>query len=381
MRTRNKKGGGVMKRVIILVSMVLFLFTTSAFSGEKKIDIGALIPMTGQGASYGKIFKNAIDLAVEEVNSSGELKGYKLVVHYEDHQAKPDVAVNAFNSLLARYNPPVILSSYTSISLAVSKLADRHKVLVINAGGQGNVLAGASKYLINTIPLVGLEVEILAKYLVQKRNLKTAGILYVNDEGGRSAYNAFVKFYREAGGKILIAESSKLGDTNFRSQLVKIKSKNPDVLYIATYGKDTAIIIKQARELNLKCLITANSWSLIPDVFNEPSSEGVLVTSVSVKPSSDLARKYKEKYGKEIQSVYPISFYNAVKVVEQSLAYIIKKGWKINGESFEKAVREIRVFKGASGTFEIREDGTVTFPVDINVIEKGKKRFIETFKL
>lgn len=352
-----------------------------AAAEEKELVVGALLAMTGQGASYGKIMSQATDLAVDEVNRAGGAGGYKLVVKYEDHQAKPDVAVLAFNSLLRRYSPPAVLSSYTSITLAVAPIAARNNVVVLNAGGQGDSMAGASPYLFNVIPLNGLEAEVLARYLATTKKLPTAAVLYANDEGGRNASSAFKKFYEAAGGRVTIAEASQLGASDFRNQLAKIKSTKPSVLVLATYGKDTAIIARQAKELDLGIPVAQNSWSLLPEVFAEPASEGMIVTSIAAKPSQAFADEYQRRYHAEVQSVYPITFYNGVKVIAEAVKKVVADGKKPTGDNLREAILAIRRFDGVAGPFVFRDNGTVAAPVNVGVIEKGKTKVLETVQI
>ena len=360
------------KQFFMVMAFLGMMLLTSNFAYAKVVNIGALIPMTGQGAAYGVIFQQSINLAINDVNKSLRPENIKLVVHYMDHQASTSVGVSGFYTLERLYHCPVILSSYSNVSMAVGSLGNRYKVLVINAGGQGNMLGGSYPYLINTIPLVGEETKALAKYLVQNKHFKTAAILYDSNEGGESAKDSFKKFFEQYGGKIVITEGAKLGSTNFRSQLINIRSKRPDVIYLATYGDDTSVIATQAKELKIEIPLVENSWSLIPPVLKNPNSNGMIVTYVALKASPEFLKEYKQLYGSEPESIYPIAFYNAVQVVAQSLKYIISKGWKIEGESFLKAVHAIKTFKSpASGNFTIRENGTVATPVGIGVIENG----------
>src|SRR5918912_773592 len=50
-------------------------------------------PLTGDNAEYGRVWKQAIDLAVDEVNTAGGVKGRKIQVVYEDTQSDPKQSV------------------------------------------------------------------------------------------------------------------------------------------------------------------------------------------------------------------------------------------------------------------------------------------------
>mgnify|MGYP000535574109 CR=1 FL=1 len=55
----------------------------------------------------------------------------------------------------------------------------------------------------------------------------------------------------EKGGKIVAKEAFLAKDLDFKSALTKIKSTNPEAIYIPGYYEEVAKIIKQTRELGL----------------------------------------------------------------------------------------------------------------------------------
>ena len=74
--------------------------STNVAEGEKTIVIGGSGPLTGDAAQYGVGVKNAIQLAVNEVNAAGGVNGNKLKLVFEDDEADSgDKAVNAYNTL------------------------------------------------------------------------------------------------------------------------------------------------------------------------------------------------------------------------------------------------------------------------------------------
>ena len=69
--------------------------STNVAEGEKTIVIGGSGPLTGDAAQYGVGVKNAIQLAVNEVNAAGGVNGNKLKLVFEDDEADSgDKAVN-----------------------------------------------------------------------------------------------------------------------------------------------------------------------------------------------------------------------------------------------------------------------------------------------
>jgi len=345
-----------------------------------EITIGALIPMTGTGASYGILDRNGADLAAEHINEAGGVKGIKIKVKYEDHQAKPQVAVNAINRLISIDKTPYVLSSYSSVSLAVAPIGDANKVVVMNAGGQSDNLANAGEYFYNNIPLVGGEVEIIADYLYNEMGFRRAAVVYANDDGGRSSLNIFKKEFTKHGGEIVAEEATELGGADFRAQLTKIKSANPDVVFIGAYGQDTALIIKQARELGIEAALAETSWSVIPDVYDLPEAEGLIHTSLKFEPEASFKDAYVNKYGEE-PALYSVTFYNGVRIFAQALEWVIDNNKPINGESIKEAIDTLRRFKGLAGDIVFRDDHTILMDVNISVLKNGTPEIVKTYEV
>jgi branched-chain amino acid transport system substrate-binding protein len=72
------------------------------------IKIGAILPLTGSGASYGVWMKGGTEIAAEEINASGGIAGRKLEVIYEDHAA--DVKRSAMRRLVEVEKVPFTLT-------------------------------------------------------------------------------------------------------------------------------------------------------------------------------------------------------------------------------------------------------------------------------
>lgn len=115
-------------------------------STEGKTKIGAIIPLTGEVATYGEALKRGFELAREH---SGD--GVSII--YEDSKADPKTGVTAFQKLTSRDNVEAILGDATSgVCLAIAPLAEQnHKVLLITIA-TSDKLAEAGEYVFRTAP-------------------------------------------------------------------------------------------------------------------------------------------------------------------------------------------------------------------------------------
>jgi len=92
-------------------TLSLLIGATGAAAQGAPIKIGAILPLTGSGASYGVWMKGGAEMAAEEINAAGGIAGRKLEVIYEDHAADASKAVNAMRRLVEVEKVPFSLTS------------------------------------------------------------------------------------------------------------------------------------------------------------------------------------------------------------------------------------------------------------------------------
>src|SRR5574339_621 len=79
-------------------------------------------------------YKKGWELALEEINKSGGIKGRKIEVISRDDNGNPGDAVRVAEELLSRENASVLMGTFAShIGLAVANLANQRKVLFVAA--------------------------------------------------------------------------------------------------------------------------------------------------------------------------------------------------------------------------------------------------------
>jgi branched-chain amino acid transport system substrate-binding protein len=229
------------------VAALLFLALAAAPAGAQPsapIKIGAILPLTGSGASYGVWMKGGTEIATEEINAAGGIMGHKLQVVYEDHAADASKAVNAMRRLVEVEKVPFTLTSYSSPTLAIQPIGAQNKVVMMNGGGQSDNLAN-KEYLYNNIPVISNEVGVLSDWLTKEKKFKAAVMIVANDEAGRNSAKSFRERFTAGGGGVLAEEQVALDANDFRAQLAKLKARGGDLLFISSYGRNVAIIADQ----------------------------------------------------------------------------------------------------------------------------------------
>jgi ABC-type branched-subunit amino acid transport system substrate-binding protein len=123
--------------------MILALAATSSplsAMAEEPIRIGAPLPLTGPFASDGVLMKQAIDLAVKQINEDGGLLGRELTVaDYDIGDLTPDKLRAAANALLEDEDVDVLIQGYGAMGPDIPAFCPYKQPYIHNAGTQNVV--------------------------------------------------------------------------------------------------------------------------------------------------------------------------------------------------------------------------------------------------
>ncbi len=365
-----------MKKIIVFVAIVVsaVLFLAQAGMSSGTIKIGAVQPLSGNLAVYGQGFKMAIDLAVDEINANGGIKGKKLEVIYEDGKGTAKDSVAAVRKLIDVDKVPVILGPAASTNfLAVAPICERAHVVLIGAESASPAITKAGDYIFRVFPSDKLQGKGVAD-LVIKLGYKKVPVLYINNDWGKGLKDEFVKNFTKKGGKILSEIPYDQGKTDYRAQLLKIKQLHPKAAVALVYVKDGAVIFKQAYELGIQTQwITgsaAKSGKLIK--LAGKAVEGLIGTYPNFSTTSPQYKHFvalwKKKYGDKKIGIFAEYNYDMVHLVAKAIA---KGGTTPDG--IRKALYEVsKGYKGVTGDKTFDANGDVGSAYGVWMVKDGK---------
>lgn len=213
------------------------------------IKLGSIGPLSGGVAVYGTEARNAIELAVEEINAAGGVNGQNFELISEDDEGNPEKSVSAYKKLVTKDNVKLIVGSLTSgCTLAITPLAQAQKVVLIAPAATNPAITDAGDYIFRACYTDPFQGTVGAKFAAENLGTKRAAVLYdVGNDYSVGLTDNFVKKFTEEGGEVVAKESYTTGDKDFNAQLTKIKNANPDVVYLPDYYGTVSLISKQLR--------------------------------------------------------------------------------------------------------------------------------------
>ncbi len=351
-------------------------------SDEDVIVLGEVGSLTGPEAAFGISTRDGIDLALDEVNATGGVKGKKVKVIVYDDQSKPDDAASATQRLITKDKVKVILGEVASTnSLAMAPKAQEAKIPMIAPSSTNPKVTEVGDYIFRVCFIDPFQGYVMAKYA--KETLKMQQVAILTDK--KSAYSdglttVFQSKFAELGGKIVAVESFSKGETDFRAQLTNIKKLKPEGLYVPAYYQDVAMIAEQARELGLKVTMMGGDGWDSAKLFELGGSavDGSYVSNhySAEDPNplvQDFIRKYKAKYKTVPDSLAALGYDAAMVAIEA-----MKKAPDLSGPALRDAIAATKNHAGVAGTITLDANRNPVKSAVVLKVDGGKFNFQST---
>lgn len=245
-----------MKRsvVVLFTIMAILALSLSGAWAEDTIKVGVILPLTGKLAKFGEIENKSFLMAVDEINAAGGVNGKKIALIVEDTTGKPDVGRSAIEKLITQDKVVMVGGGYSSsVTWAAVAVAQQQKVpFLVNTGSADNITEQGWEYIFRLNPPVSEYPGALATFLGEAaKDVKTVAILHENSLFGQSGSKSFGEECKTLGLEVMMTEGYEAGAIDFKPLLVKVKAKNPDMVYMISYIMDASLLMRQAKELNL----------------------------------------------------------------------------------------------------------------------------------
>mgnify|MGYP001570962853 FL=1 len=360
-----------MKKIMIGIAIVLLIIVAVRVTGNKGSDetikIGSVISLTGFAAPWGEYAKNAMELAVKNINENGGIDGRKVELIVEDDHTEGKDAVSAYNKLVSLNNVDGVIGGvFDFTAQPLMPLAQNNKIALVS--GSNFRIAGGFDLNDQTfvmLPDFNKVIRELKTY-IQKENIKKLAVVHFKSTFGNEIAKTLDAVMKENGQNGIVNEEyAQIGDNNFRTTIAKLKAQGVEAVFLDMVGNDPVNFLVQAKQLGFNPKII--SYNGVTDSFaNEADKsllEGVVILNWEVT-TSEFSKLYKNAYGIE-PTKSADKYFDAVYVLANAIA-----------NSSDKASVASYISKNSfvtpNGTIRFTPEHAVeTVPVEIQVIKNG----------
>jgi branched-chain amino acid transport system substrate-binding protein len=333
---------------------------------DTTIKIGVLTDLTGGAAWIGRGVRDGFTLFVEQVNARGGVHGRKLEIVLGDQAASGSKGILAVKKLVEEDKVFMLYGGGTSAGTTPAiPTIDEYKIPFLATIPNNPAVTRPLRKNIFRVAAVpdDITAHSMVDFMLKYKRGKRMAIVYLADELGKSGHTEASKHLRNQGSAWVAEESYNPGDTNFASQLLRLKSQNPDTVMLYGMLKEQAIILRQARELGIKTnfvLSPQNGGAIFQSVAKENAVGAYAAWYASPDadyPTSPVMKDFIDRFRARFPGL-PAGIPNIVDIEAYAGGFVLEEGLKRAGKDltrakFVAALESIKDFAGSGLNFPV----------------------------
>ncbi len=349
------------------------------------IKIGVFEPITGANAGGGELEVKGVKLANKLYP---EVLGKKIELVTADNKSDKVEAATAAAKLVEQDKVNAIIGSWgSSLSMAAGDIVKNAKVPAVGASCTNPLVTEGNEFYFRVCFLDTFQGVVMANYAFNTVKAKKIAIMeeVSNDYSVGLATFFTNQFKKLTGDENCIVELQKYntGDTDFSAQLQNIKSKNPDAIFAPGNFTESAMVVKQARDLGITVpFLGTDTWETPAFIdVGKASVEGVVFSTFfdAENPINDESKKFVEEYRKE---------YNEEPAAVSALAYdaylvilnAIKTANSTDSVKIRDEIAKTANFPGAAGSITLDANGDAIKDAVLKTVTDGKFKYKDVVK-
>ncbi len=375
MRNNPTKGGVTRRNVIKIAGAsgaaasfgLVLPSRLLAADAPPQIPVGQLVPFTGSAAEFGTYYRDAAQLAFDQINAAAEeVFGGPIIgpVIVSDSQTLPTPAVAAARRMVEADNVRAVIAAWSSgVTVAVAaSVTIPNGVLQVGNGTTSPLVSvlpedEGEDLLFRTSPSDALQgviaAQLAAGEIIPDYKFAKVSSIYINNPYGQGLSNAFADAFRKRGGTMLaeVAHPEEVQAT-YRSVVQAALEGDPDLILLPTYPAHTIAIIKEARDnfgFNSFQFTDANQSDDILRAVGAETMKGQLGTVPKADPDSPTFQSMQDAFLEaypEYENLQPFTetTYDAALSIGLAMAKAVADGLsadEIDGKALASRLRDV----------------------------------------
>ena len=377
-------------RVSHVVLAALTLSVAAMFPGKPAagandvIKIGEVGSTTGSEATFGVATHQGVELAVNEINSTGGIKGKKLQVILLDDQGKPEEAATAVTRLITQDKVTAVIGEVASSrSLAMAPIAQQNKIPMISPSSTNPKVTDIGDYIFRVCFIDPFQGYVMAKFAAENLKFKRVAILRdVKNDYSVGLAKFFTETFKKLGGEIVVDQSYSAGDIDFKSQLTAIRAAKPEAIFVPGYYTEVGLIARQARSLGIKApLLGGDGWDSpkLLQIGGKAIEGAYFSNHYSAEDKSPHVQAFIGRYRKEYKQV-PSGLAAMGFDAAMVLADAMKRAKSMNPADIRAALATTKDFQGVTGRISIDQQRNAVKPAVVLKVVNGSFVYESTIR-
>ena len=382
----------VMGFIVLLAVLIAFSVSSCRKKTQDVIRIGINAPITGDIPKVGEGTRYAAQMWLEDIQKAGGLtvggRKYKVELVIEDNESKAESAVKAATKMITEDRVLAMIGPQSSKqAIPAGGVANDHQTPMISPWSTNPDTTKNRPYVFRACFLDAFQGPMVARFVKQEYGFTKAAVLYdVASDYPKGIAEYFKKAWEgiNGPGSVVAYESFTTRDTDFSSQLTKIKDSGAQFIFAPQYYNEVALIVRQAHQLGFDApIVGSDSWGSAETVkLCGKDCYGLFFSTHYAAAGAKGATKsfidrYRQKYGYVPDDVAALTW-DSLGLIRQAI--VNTGGLTGNIKKDRQAVRDqlakIKDFHGITGDMTFNGTGDpVKCAVIVRISDKGEYQF------
>ncbi|WP_311767818.1 branched-chain amino acid ABC transporter substrate-binding protein [Burkholderia sp. Bp9143] len=348
-------------------TLVVTGLTFGGLAHAADVTIGFAAPLTGASAHYGADLKRGVELAIDDANAKKLVIGgqpVRFAVDAEDDQGDPRTGSQVAQKLVDAKVAGIVGHFNSGTSVPASRIYYNAGIPMVSPTATNPTLTSQGFSTVFRVTNSDAQMGQLAGHsAVEALKGKSIAVMDDRTSFGQGMADEFVKGVKAAGGTVVDREFTTDKAVDFRAQLTRIKSFNPDVIFWAGLDQQAGMVMKQMRQLGIRATLLGGG-SFENDTFLKvagSSAEGAVswdygVPLTKLKSGKAFDQKMKAKYNEGVVAYSP-SAYDATWVLINAM----QKANSTDPKVYAPFIKSVS-FEGVSGNIAFMPNGDMKDP-------------------
>ncbi|MEO3830019.1 ABC transporter substrate-binding protein [Actinomadura sp. B10D3] len=355
---------------------------------DGRILIGIAKADSGFASFFDVAGKRGLQVAIEEINAQGGIKGCPIKTVTGDTKSDPAVAAQVARSLIGKGAQILVVADDFDTGVAAARIGQRQGVLTLSLAASSTVFGKAvgDRFFSGGITTTELGLA-QARYALDRRWRTTfqvldPGLAYFTEQD-----TAYRKLYEPGGGAVAGVDrvDSLAGQSDFSSTISKIKAAKPDVIQALAVFPAVGTFVKQLRAAGVDTPVVGNitlQTRELPKLVGTKRSNAIAFAAqvafdgAGVDPAiAAFTAKYEKTFGHFPEQANAPGAYQTFMAVNQAL----QRKDVTDAASAANAIRAQRGLKVPGGTLAHWKDGYAVWSTTVVGVENGKFKVVADY--
>lgn len=336
-----------------------------AVEPKPPVVLGVILALVGPAGGMGSLERQAIELAVEEINAAGGIDGRKIELVVEDDGGEPAKAATAATKLIQKDKVLAVLGAGVTVTTAAAaQVTNAEKVVQLAPAFTGDQLTAPGSGM-SYLFRIGWPDRYSVGKLVQYGGKKYSKIGIITDSGpaGQSVTEVAKKLLTELGKAPVATQSYDTRAPDLTPQLLNLQRAGAEAIIAQAVPGDAPTILKGMKQIGFNAQVLGHLGFADPTIriVTPDAAQGVIgITSESPGKSEQqkVIDAFNKRYGASNDPLYwniVVVAYDSVRVMAEAL-----KRANFDKNKLKDALESIKDFPAVSGTKENKITFTAT---------------------